>query len=170
MGFFKRLFGNNNNTEPSTPSVSVKLFDENDINELFPLIRNLSWLVANVGSDSSLYITYVDASTSKTGVPVLGIAVNLDDWSSKGNTTNFDSFTQNGISANAAKYLESVPFTVAGDLLSFTFKNTPASPSSLKADMLNEIKIGLSLSRYVKSGVRDVKIEDYTGTIICRVD
>lgn len=170
MGFLKWLFGNNNNTEVSTSSKSVKLFDENDINELLPLIRNLSWLVANVGSYSSLYVTYRDAAKSDVGVSVLSVCASLDDWTTNGNTNTAASFIKNGISVSTAKYLASVPFTTAGDALIFTFKNAPASLSHLKSNIVSEIRAGLALSDYVRAGVRDIRIEENVGVITCRVD
>lgn len=170
MGLFKWLFGSNNNTNTSSPSKTVKLFDENDINELFPLIRNLSWLVANVGSFSTLYVTYRDASKSDVGVSVLSVCASLDDWTTNGNTNNAESFIKNGMPPSIAKYLASVPFTITGDALMFTFKNAPASLAHLKANIVSEIRAGLALSDYVKAGVRDIRIEENIGVITCRVD
>lgn len=167
MGFLKWLFGSNNNTD--TPA-NTKLFDENDFNEFLPLIRNLSWLVANVGSYSSLYVTYRDAAKNDSGVSVLSVCASLDDWITNGNTNTAESFIKNGISASVAKYLASVPFTIAGDALIFTFKNAPSSLSHLKSSIVSEIRSGLALSDYVKAGVRNIRIEENIGVITCRVD
>lgn len=168
MGILKRLFRNSNNANSS--SQNVRLFDENDFKEFLPLVRNLSWLVANVGSFSSLYVTYRDAAQSDSGVSVLSVCVSLDDWTENGNTNTAESFIKNGISASVAKHLASVPFTVAGDALIFTFKNAPASLSPLKSSIVSEIRAGLALSDYVKAGVRDIRIDEKIGVITCRVD
>ena len=168
MGFFKWLLGSNNN-ELST-STDTKLFNENDFKEFLLLVRNLSWLVANVGSFSTLYVTYRDASKSDVGVSVLSVCASLDDWTTNGNTNTAESFIKNGMPTSIAKYLASVPFTITGDALIFTFKNAPASLSHLKSSIISEIRAGLAMSDYVKAGVRDIRIEENIGVITCRVD
>lgn len=170
MGILSKLFSKKDISSKKIASNPEKLFDENDPNEVFSLIRNLSWLVANVGSFSCVYIAYQDADKNNNGIPILSISANLDDWKSNGYHPNYESFVKLGLSKKSAKYLESIPFSESGDLLMFTFKNPPSHPSGFRTNMINEIHKGLSLSRFVQVGVRDIKIEDNTGVIICRVD
>lgn len=165
MGFFSRIFGSNTTSSQNTP-----LFNKDNPNEAYKLTRYLSWLVANVHSFSTIYIILEDASTSKSGVPTLSIAANLDDWHSNGCSPSYGTFVKLGLSQEAAKYLESVPFTLFGDSLMFTFQNISILPSQMHDNLMSEIKRGLSMSKFVQAGVCEIKIDDHRHTITCRVD
>lgn len=165
MGFFSYLFGRN-----TAPSQNVPLFNKDDPNEAYKLTRYLSWLAANVHSFSSIYIILQDAASNGSGVPCVTISANLDDWHSNNYTPNYETFVKLGLSQEAARYLESVPFAVTGDLLMFTFQNISIRPSQMHDDLMNELKRGLSMSKFIQAGVCEVRIDDYKRTINCRID
>ena len=172
MGIFSRIFSKSRNNQHIAKPIQSPKYDASNPNEILKIANAMCHLAANAG-DSGVYIALQDANTAKGIQNYMSLLASIDNCSGTCQH-NVSSFQKFGLPINIATYLASVPFSVTLCANSTEFKlefgAMPDYPSSLSSAIIDEMKKGLSQSRFIISGVRHAEINADIGVLRCRVD
>lgn len=172
MGLFNWLFGKENEKSKSVSANYAEVFDVNNPNEILKIVGALCLIAANAG-DSHVYVALQDENPAKGISKNVTVLASIDNCSSSC-THDVNSYIKFGVPSQLARYLATVPFETKNGAYSndfnITFTRVPDKPSSLLNPVINEMKNGVSQSKFIKAGVRHAKIEMNAGVLTCNID
>ena len=172
MELLKWLFGKENEKAKSISANCVEVFDANNPNEILKIVGALCLIAANAG-DSHVYVALQYENPAKGFSQNVTLLASIDNCSSSC-THDANSYIKFGVTSQLARYLATVPFKTKTGAYSndfeITFTSVPDKPSSLLNPVINEMKKGVSQSKYIQAGVRHAKIDMNAGVLTCNID
>lgn len=171
MGLFKWLFGSNKDSSKQEYAVHADAYDASNPNEILKIVGAMCLIAANAG-DSHVYVALQDENPARGFSKGVTLLASIDNCSGSC-THDKSSYLKFGISPKTAEYLATVPFkTKTGALdnhFEINFITLPDYPSSLTNAILNEMKKGVSQSRFIQAGVRTAQIRSNAGVLSCSI-
>lgn len=170
MGLFGKLFSGKNQGTGSTKKTQMPVIRYNKEN-IYDVSLALSCLVTNAG-ESWLHVVLQDENKEKGWPKVMSVSVTIDNWvlENLGITElhNLKSYRKLEVPEDIAQFLASIPFeTSRKNEIEYKFSTLPEFPSTYTHGVMDYMRKGSSMSKYVM--VRNVKIEDRNGFVVCNV-
>lgn len=171
MGILKRLFGAKESTQQTHPTHN-ETFDANNPSEILKIVSAMCLIAANAG-DSNIYVALQDEDISRGFSKSISLLASIDNCSGSC-THDASSYMKFGVSRTTASYLATVPFKTKEGTYSNDFKvefcALPDYPSHLTNQIINEMRKGVSQSKFINAGVRHASINANMGVLTCSID
>lgn len=171
MGLFSSLLGGKKNQGIGSAQKDHMPVIRYNKENVYDVSLALSCLVTNA-DESWLHVVLQDENKEKEWPKVMSVSATVDNWRLEhlGITElhNVNSYRKLEVPEDIAQFLASIPFvTSRKNEIEYKFSTLPEYPSTYTHGVMDSMRKGCSMSKYAM--VRDVKIEDRKGFVVCNV-